>query len=415
METARSHERGFAPMVPIILVGIIAAAVGLLYSAHEPGNPPPWAEDSETIVSKSGAETVSALPDDVQAGNIVAQSPRSPSPPAQASEQTEYREPGCASNTNPIFTKAFTDLSTINALNPIGGIGGGSPARGYIGVKEGMEAPIYAPTDATIRTIINVDRGIGKGEYGVFLTVSCEVEILFDHIDRLSDRLLPYAPKTVTASTRTDGGTEPRIPIKAGELIGFSNGTELARTWDFLVTNYGRKNSYLVPKRWQWDQAVYGSCPYDYFVEDLRLQYYAKLGKPSNTGLIKATECGNPSHDISGSASGGWFKGDNSTDTRGEYLAVAREFDEVMVAYRKDGNAFANMQDVQAGKPYFNVTDYSPAQYPADITLGESICYSGNGRWAYIRLDTATQLSVAMGTGECPTGFPDAQAETWVR
>lgn len=320
----------------------------------------------------------------------------------------------CTSNTAPLFTHAFTDLSVIDALNPIGGLGGGSPGRSYIGVKEGNEAPIYAPADATLQTIIYADRGAGYGEYGLLMQVSCEVTILFDHIDRLSNTLIPFAPRTPKASSQMQDGKELGLKIKAGELLGYTNGTDLARTFDFLVTNQGKKNTFLNPKRWAWDQAVYGTCPYDYFTPDLKAEYYAKLGKPSERGFIKAHECGNPSHDIVGTLSGGWFTG-KSTDKWGDYLAIAREYDEVRIAYRRDGNAFANTKDVHAGRPYFHMTIYSPARYPSEIKAGESVCYESNTTWAFIKLVSNTELLFSYGNGACPSLFPEAQASAWIR
>lgn len=319
----------------------------------------------------------------------------------------------CTSNKKPVFTHAFTDLSKIAALNPIGGIGGGSPARSYIGVLENEEAPVYAPTDATLRAIIYADRGAGYGEYGLLMNVSCEIEILFDHIDRISERLQAYAPKTAATTTRGNA-KQLSVPIKAGELLGYTNGTDLAHTFDFLVTNYGSKNNFLKPGRWQWEQAIYGTCPYDFFKPELRSLYYEKLGKPSSQGLLRASSCGNPSNDIAGTASGGWFK-TGSTDLKGEYLAIARQFNDVQIAYRKDGQAFANPSNVQSGKPYFNLTDQSPEKYPADIKKGDTVCFEGSGLWAFVQLISDDELSVARGTGSCPAGFPAEQSESWYR
>lgn len=312
-----------------------------------------------------------------------------------------------------VFTHAFTDIDKIAAVNPIGGIGGGSPGRSYVGVKEGMEVPVYAPMTATLRTIIYADRGAGYGEYGLIFKAGCNVEFMFDHIDRVSDKLKKYAPKTAASTSRVPGA-EVSVRVEAGELLGYTNGTDLAHTFDFLVTNYAKKNQFLNPRRWEWEQALYSVCPYDFFTSELKAQYYAKLGKPSGTGLIKARACGNLSHDIAGTASGGWFKG-ASTDKRGEYLAVARQYDDVMVAYRKDGDAFASREDVQSGKPILNIADASPGKYPADIKPGDSVCYSGGNRWAYLRLVSSTTLSVADGSGECPAEFPQSSAETWER
>lgn len=405
--------RGMVSIIVPVIVACIALVGALLYATHEPGNPP------FTFVRENAEKErmVESSPDAVapvaEEKGAIAQ--KMPKPAVNPSPQPEGTwQGGCTSNSNPVFTHAFTDLSMIDALNPIGGIGGGSPGRSYIGVKEGMEAPVYAPVDAVLKTVIYVDRGAGRGEYGLFFEASCEVEILFDHIDRLSEKLGTYAPAIPSSSTKTDDGTHPRVRIRAGELLGYTNGTELARTFDFLVTNYGRKNSFINPKRWEWEQALYGTCPYDYFTASLRAQYSAKLGKPSNTGFIKADSCGNPSHDIAGTASGGWFKG-AGTDIHGEYLAIAREYAGVQIAYRKDGMAFASMQDVTQGNPYFDMTDLSPERYPGDIRPGESACYSDNSRWAFIQLASETELLFASGNGACPTDFPEQNADAWLR
>ncbi|MFA6006887.1 MAG: hypothetical protein WC764_04160 [Candidatus Paceibacterota bacterium] len=321
----------------------------------------------------------------------------------------------CNASTTPIFTHAFTDLEKVNALNPIGGIGGGSPGRSYIGVKDGMEAPIYAPMDATLRTIVYADRGAGYGEYGLIFEAGCGLQFMFDHIDRISDRLMAYAPKTAAASSQVQDGKRYSIAIRAGELLGYTNGTDLAHTFDFLVMNFAKKNNFLNPKRWEWEQAVYATCQYDYFTTDLRSAYYAKLGRPSEAGIIiQARSCGNPSHDVADTISGGWFKV-GSSDIRGEYLAIAREYDGAQVAYRKDGLAFASTENVQAGIPYFRLTDPSPRKFPADVKVGEEICYSDRQNWSFIKLVSTTELALIRGTGACPATFPEEKVETWLR
>ena len=320
----------------------------------------------------------------------------------------------CDSAPLPVFTHPFTDLEKIKALNPIGGIGGGSPGRSYIGVKDGAEAPLYAPMSATLRTIVYADRGAGYGEYGLIFEAGCGIEIMFDHMDSLSDALKPYAPKGAAASSQVQTGQRLAVQVRAGELLGHTNGTDLAHTFDFFVLNYNKKNSFLNPKRWEWEQALYATCPYDFFTPELRAQYYDKLGKPTDTGLMKTTTCGNPSHDVSGTASGGWFKA-TSTDKRGEYLAIARDYNDVLLAYRKDGDAFASRKDVQTGAPYFRLTDTSPRKYPADIKVGDEVCYSDRQQWAFIKLISATELTLARGTGTCPANLPSAKAEIWIR
>jgi len=320
----------------------------------------------------------------------------------------------CASSSLPVFTHAFTDLEKIKALNPIGGIGGGSPGRSYIGVKDGMEAPLYAPMNATLHTIVYADRGAGYGEYGLIFEAGCGVEFMFDHMDSLSDTLLPYAPKTAATSSQVQNNQRLRIPVKAGQLLGYSDGTDLAHTFDFFVMNYGKKNKFLNPARWEWEQALYATCPYDYFTPTLRAQYYNKLGKPTDTGIVKASTCGNPSHDVAGSIAGGWFKS-GSTDKRGEYLAIARDYDSVQIAYRKDGDAFASRQNVQAGVPYFRLTDSSPAKFPAEVKVRETICYQDGQSFAFAKLISEKELALVRGNGICPAEFPETGTEKWLR
>lgn len=436
----RKNIEGAVSLVGIgIAVAVIFGGV-ILVATHTPGNPPfsftnrtsdtaVSAEKSIPAAMPASATATPPAPEEKkkQERKPVAQTAKkktaATSPPAP--QKTSYSlpsqtqrlpswRPGCVSNTNPRFTHAFTDLSFIDGINPIGGIGGGSPGRSYIGVKAGTEAPVYAPMDAVLRVIIYANRGAGYGEYGLIFRATCEIEFMFDHLDRISDALAPYTPKVAAASSQFQGDTELNIPIKAGELLGYTNGTDLAHTFDFLVTNYAQKNRFLNLARWEWEQALYSQCPYDYFADDLKRQYYAKLGKPDYTGFKSAKECGNPAHDVAGTASGGWFKGD-STDKRGEYLAIARQYDEAQVAYRKDGQAFPDPRSVQTGEPFLNIAAISPDIYPADIKPGMSVCYGANSRWAYIKLVSKTELLMASGTGTCPAAFPEAQATAWIR
>lgn len=402
-------KRGIAQIIVLGISLLITLGGIILIKTHKSGNPP-FSFVTQNPMEKPSVQT------NIQKTEPSAVPLPKPENKNITKPKTQTVEPkkNCASNTNPQFTHAFTDLSKIDALNPIGGIGGGSPGRSYIGVKEGMEAPVYAPVDSTLRKIIYANRGAGYGEYGLIFVVGCEVEFMFDHLDKLSDTLLKYAPKTAAATSQIQDNTELNIFVKAGELIGYTNGTDLAHTFDFLLTNYAKKVAYINPKRWEWDQALYSQCPYDYFVPELRTAYYAKLGKPSYNGFVKADSCGNPSHDIAGTASGGWFKG-ASTDKQGEYLAIAKDFNDAQVAYRKDGQAFESSQAVQMGKPYLNITDNTPEKYPENITPGQSICYSNNNEWAFIKLLSETELSFATGSGSCPPAFPESQASIWIR
>lgn len=318
----------------------------------------------------------------------------------------------CKSGPVAKFDTEFTDLSKISAINPIGGIGGGSPGRSYIGVaSEAKETPLYSPTDMILETIVYARRGglTTPGEYGLYFRLSCDVTLLFDHIDKVSDKIRALSPKEPENTSRTDKGTSPHVLIKKGELLGYSNGTPLARTFDFLITDRSKPAIHINPKRWEWEQAIFAQCPYDYFSDELKKKYYAKIGEIAELSgkemFIPAENCGLLSHDIAGTASGGWFRGD-STDIRGDYLAIARQGKNVFLAQRKDGLFNSDS----------HTRDYSPSVFPEHITVGQEACYfdQNANKWAYIKLVSDTKLLVAKGSGSCPSSVPTT-TETWER
>lgn len=318
----------------------------------------------------------------------------------------------CKSGETLKFEAEFTDLEKIEALAPIGTITGGSPGRSYIGVKKGMETPIYSPTDMVLENIIYAKRpGSDKeGEYGLYFRVGCNVTILFDHLDRLSDKLKKSAPEKPTESSRVEN-PPINLEIKKGELLAHTDGTPQARTFDFLLIDRSKPVNRINPKRWEWEQAVYSQCPYDYFTEELKKKYYSKLGETGFAGFEPTNNCGSPSHDVAGTTSGGWFKG-SSTDIKGDYLAIARSGKRVDVAQRKDGDFKDGI-----GSGESKIRDYSPKIFPEDVKVGGEVCYfdqNQNG-WAYVKLVSEKELSFARGTGPCPASFPESIAEIWER
>lgn len=284
-----------------------------------------------------------------------------------------------------------------------------------------MEAPIYSPTDATLENIIYAKRpkdpikslsDTGKGEYGLYFRLSCDVILLFDHIDRVSDKILAVAPKEPSESSRVNN-PPVNLEIKKGELLGYTDGTSQARTFDFLIIDRSKPVFHVNPKRWEWEQAVYAQCPYDFFTPELKEKYYAKIGeaveKSTGREFTPAEECGELSHDKLGTISGGWFKGE-STDTKGDFLAIARptkSVNRVDTAVKKDG-LFG---------PDSVIHDYSPKVFPEDVKVGDEVCYNdqNQGKWVYVKLLSDSQLKFTRGSGNCPANFPESQAELWKR
>jgi hypothetical protein len=175
-----------------------------------------------------------------------------------------------------------------------------------------------------------------------------------------------------------------------------------AGTWDFSVMSESADIFHTNPDRWTWAQNTKAVCPYDYYTEDLKKKYYGLLAYAFGE---KSTDCGSPSHDIDGTLSGGWFQGDDSTDTNGNILLVGSIGKAVEVSIRRKDVYEAN-----------NIRTFEPSKSPKDVKPGESICYGeqDNGKYAYLTLIDSTTLHAATGIGPCPSSIPNGY-EVWER
>src|SRR3990167_11443378 len=343
--------------------------------------------------------------------------------PENISSESYGGEGDCKSKEIAKFEAEFTDFEKINAINPIGGIGGGSPGRSYIGVIKGTETPIYSPTDMILENIIYAKRPNDsltsltntnpEGEYGLYFRLGCDVTLLFDHIDKVSDKIKQRAPKVPSETSRTGDKELVNLEIKKRELLGYTNGTPQARTFDFLIINSSKPATHINPKRWEWEQAVYAQCPYDYFTPQLKEKYYSKIGeaveKSGSREFIPSGTCWQLSYDVAGTVSGGWFKG-GSTDSKGDFLAIARQAvspNRVNIAVKKDGLFISDSVIRVDGAKVF----------PDEIKVGQEVCYqdSNQNRWGYIKLVSDEKLSFVRGNGSCPVTFPQTGSEIWER
>jgi len=307
---------------------------------------------------------------------------------------------------NPVvFTTEFTDFSKINAFQPIGSISGASRGRSYIEIKKGETVPVYAPMDATLVSIIYAYRGsdADHGEYGFKFDTKCGVTFLLDHLDSASEEMKKYAPKEPSRSTAVNDSLS--IPVKAGILLGYTDGTSQARTFDFLVLNQNNKIFNINPNRWQWDQSKYSVCPYEFYTNNLKEKYFQKIGMNTNTGFIKAKDCGNISYDINNTISGGWFLDDRATDLTGEFMLIGERMGAVDLTVKTDSEGAK-----------LRITDYNPKTLPKDVGINESVCYKGFANdWVFLHLIDGKTIEMRSGFGDCPASFPDAGAKKYYR
>ena len=307
-----------------------------------------------------------------------------------------------------VFTHRFTDLSKINAIQPIGSITGASPGRSYLDIKEGETVPVYAPMDATLTFIAYAYRGpeAPHPEYGFNFDTGCGVTFMLDHLDTISDELKQYAPTEPEPAGATGSSNNLSVEVKAGTLLGYTDGTEQAKTFDFLVIDKNTEVFHVNPQRWDWDQALHAVCPYELYTDDLKSEYYEKIGTYYNTGFVKAESCGNPSYDIAGTISGGWFLGENDTMMTGEFITIGEEGGNVYTIVKN------NVEDTIT-----RVDDYRTEVMPKDVKVGSSVCYFDNNTntWAFLNLVSEETIQLASGNGNCPVNFPDSNIKTYSR
>lgn len=331
-------------------------------------------------------------------------------PPEKDSAQSAQvqKKETCISNPSPLFTSTFTDIDKIAGVSQFGNNGfynPGSQARSYVFIAESEITTVYAPVNATITHIYYSDKnysGYIRPEYRIDIDVSCEVHIAFDHIVNISDWLKPFAPQV--PSPGRNPGVEVNVPVKAGDTIGFTTGTyrgSKSGGFDFLILNKARHLPRLNEARWTTDHSLYYGCPYDYFTPNLKQQYYALLQKEN-----AESSCGPRVKEVVGTPQGYWFQG-NAIETQGNRFVIY------------EGNHFVEWTIIskEDEKLQYYRTHEKNSVSLAQINEGKSACYQDKEKNAYVFLKMLANdsLSLAAGTGACPSAFLENQGATYYR
>ena len=345
-----------------------------------------------------------------------------PTPEATISSGTE----GCVSDPDPVFTAPITDLGKIDfILAPMVISGNRFKSRSYVWIgrdqnNQPYEVPVYAPVDSKLTWITfyvepaQTEDGVWVDveQYSLTFGVSCEVSYGYDHILRLAEDIAAVAPSEASKSTR-DTGLPASLLVKARDLIGYTTGTAAAHNWDFVFNNSSKRNEFANQERYENTGDLRGlvtaDCPYDYFGEDVRNEYYSLLTGGVG-GIIEDTNC-LISHDKPRTAAGGWFKDPFSRGTSHPYIpgwALA-------IGTWADGQIRVNGEQasvwVEPGQP----------TYADPKTVTSEHCYEHLGnpdqppaRFVYLQLLSETEMAVAFGEGSCPQQLPQDH-ETYYR
>src|SRR3989344_1166546 len=202
----------------------------------------------------------------------------SPSPSGGISQQN------CSSNISPVFTHHITDISKVQYVAPPPTMGAGPNLKthGYIGTEHAL-VPVYGPVTMTVK---DGSHYVG-GPYMFDFAVSCEVTVRFGHMTNPVDALKQLLPVELASDSRTQSLSP--VSFAAGELVGYTTGTDQAGNWDFGVYNSATQNRYASDPDWNWSTVLTTAvCPFGYFTPDLKAAYISKF----NPQIM----AGNPPH-----------------------------------------------------------------------------------------------------------------------
>ena len=168
---------------------------------------------------------------------------------------------------------------------------------------------------------------------------------------------------------------------------------------DFGLFNTEHANDFINQERYKFfPQPLHADCPYDYFQESLRSQYYALFGTPWFT-MFPNSHCGTASRDLAGTISGQWFH--EPWPLHGLSLDEPQTGGEMAVAIgsHRDG-------EVAIGAPSFHLRIKTSEPTHADpTTVTTQHCYSSGGQFVSLKVMSDDQLGLANGSGECPNSM----------
>ncbi|MDX1535715.1 MAG: hypothetical protein R3346_03080 [Candidatus Spechtbacterales bacterium] len=202
-----------------------------------------------------------------------------------AIQENEKQNPfaNCSKDKNPVFDSHVTDLTKIERIIPPGSWArdeqSGSrifKTHSFLHVRLSERAPIFAPADSALYSGVFYSEN-NKEQYLLFLRVSCEVFYVLDHIDEVEPYIRNKFSEEPRQSTESTVEFEKPVLIESGELIGHTEGTPEAHSWDFGVYNKSRPNFLDEVKDYDgytpYPRDKIADCPYSYFNQELRSSY----------------------------------------------------------------------------------------------------------------------------------------------
>lgn len=314
------------------------------------------------------------------------------------------------SNPHPIFTHELVALDNIERTAPPGSVFSGMLKRhAYFFVGSGMpedewsgyprSVPLYAPIESwllSVHVYQNSVAGNDVFEYEFVFEVSCEVRYKLGHLGPLIERIEESGPFELGHNRLS----EP-IHFDGGELVSYWSGVNPGGNIDLGVYNKTVKQTLANPERMTdgfHENQRYEDCPFDYFPESLRSQYYALLSEENTGEPVKTDKCRRSAeHEIAGTISGEWF-------VPNRYASV------LAIGTSLLGSARVSFGDyVVPGGASVSVGPGEASHIdPGQVTTEH--CYEtvDRSRYASVKLLSSTELYAEYGSGTCADRTPIA-------
>ncbi len=210
---------------------------------------------------------------------------------------------GKCEGTGSVKIGAPMHIEDIGTIAPMGGYGGShvTPIDHQYYYQADLSKPkdsygVYAVMDGDLTSLGSVATPSGGTNWNVTLAHSCTFMVFYNLMTSMAPEVMAQVP----SNWRTMGGAI-KVPIKAGQLIGYVGGQSL----DFQLAD----TTFVNPKLLH--HTAYNNTepfklntvhPLDYFADDVKVQLLTKY--------LRAAEPrdGNYAYDVAGQAVGSWFK-----------------------------------------------------------------------------------------------------------
>lgn len=334
--------------------------------------------------------------------------------------------PKCPEDLSGILTYPLMETKYISVLTPLGNInppGHTSPVDHiYFATQYDGKIPLYAPADSWITQIITISKENNNGEYitqgyvvayticdGLVLDFAGYTDIsqsLKDEIGKLKANCKYGIVKPEhTGGAEGQCGYDLSYPVKSGEEIGWvqremrEDGTGYDLPFEIWAANYNKP----APSQTNWEyyndnRYAHIMCPFDLYLEDLKQQYYDKLGRWENEVVVVNKDgkeikenvgghfvarngepmCGRVDQDIVGTIQGVWFggkPGDVNIEFAGKVIAFVHNNVDVNMGEVSIGGDLTNgISSVISFDPkHVGTIDREPSEIVSD---GRIYCFN---------------------------------------